>query len=62
MLTRAELQRALEDPDRPEAQAVLNQISRFAGVIKGTRPFWYRRRRSAKYLRIASMSRLFRYA
>ncbi len=48
VLTRAELQRALEDPDRPEAQAVLNQISRFAGVIKGTRPFWYRRRRECE--------------
>lgn len=34
--TKAELQQALEHPDRPEAQAMLNSISRFAGVIKGT--------------------------
>ncbi|EAQ84302.1 hypothetical protein CHGG_10706 [Chaetomium globosum CBS 148.51] len=48
VLTKAELQQALEDPDRPEAQAILNQISRFAGAIQGTRPYWYRRRRECE--------------
>jgi hypothetical protein len=43
-MTRAELQEALDNPDHPEAQAILNRISRYAGVIKGTRPYWYRRR------------------
>ncbi|EAQ89410.1 hypothetical protein CHGG_06029 [Chaetomium globosum CBS 148.51] len=48
VLTKAELQQALENPDRPEAQAILNQISRFAGAIQGTRPYWYRRRRECE--------------
>ncbi|EAQ85210.1 hypothetical protein CHGG_09224 [Chaetomium globosum CBS 148.51] len=47
-LTKEALQEALADPDRPEAQAILNRISRFAGVIKDTRPFWYRRRRECE--------------
>ena len=47
-LTKDELRQALEDPDRPEAQAILNRISRYAGVIKGTRPFWYRKRRECE--------------
>jgi hypothetical protein len=47
-LTKEALQEALADPDKPEAQAILNRISRFAGVIKGTRPFWYRRRRECE--------------
>jgi hypothetical protein len=47
-LTKEALQQALADPDTPEAQAILNRISRFAGVIKGTRPFWYRRRRECE--------------
>ncbi|EAQ88884.1 hypothetical protein CHGG_05503 [Chaetomium globosum CBS 148.51] len=47
-LTKEALQEALADPDRPEAQAILNRIFRFAGVIKGTRPFWYRRRRECE--------------
>jgi hypothetical protein len=38
-MTRAELQEALDNPDRPEAQAILNRISHYAGVIKGTRPY-----------------------
>jgi ATP-dependent DNA helicase PIF1 len=48
VLTKDELRQALEDPDRPNAQALLNQISRYAGVIKGTRPFWYRKRRECE--------------
>ncbi len=48
LLTKTDLQQALENPDRPEAQTILNQISRFAGAIKGTRPFWYRRRRECE--------------
>ena len=48
VMTKADIQEALEDPERPEAQALLNQISRFAGVIKGTRPYWYRRRRECE--------------
>src|SRR6266516_4700782 len=48
VLTKADLQQALHDPARPEAQVILNQISRFAGVIKSTRPFWYRRRRECE--------------
>jgi hypothetical protein len=47
-LAKQALQQALADPDTPEAQAILNRISRFAGVIKGTRPFWYRRRRECE--------------
>jgi ATP-dependent DNA helicase PIF1 len=47
-MTKAELQAALDNPDRPEAQAILNRISRYAGVIKGTRPYWYRRRRECE--------------
>ena len=47
-VTKAGLQQALEQPDGPEAQAMLNSISRFAGVIKGTRPFWYRKRRECE--------------
>ena len=35
---KAELQAALDNPDRPEAQAILNRISRYASVIKGARP------------------------
>ena len=47
-LTKEALQEALADPDTPEAQAILNRISRYASVIKGTRPFWYRRRRKCE--------------
>lgn len=47
-MTRAELQEALAEPERPEAQVILNRITRFAAVIKGTRPFWYRRRRECE--------------
>lgn len=47
-LTKDDLKEALADPDKPEAQAILNRISRFAGAIKGTRPFWYRRRRECE--------------
>ncbi|EAQ88882.1 hypothetical protein CHGG_05501 [Chaetomium globosum CBS 148.51] len=47
-LTKEALQEALADPDTPEAQAILNRISRYASVIKGTRPFWYRRRRECE--------------
>ena len=37
-MMKAELQAALDNPDRPEAQAILNRISRYASVIKGARP------------------------
>lgn len=47
-LTKAGLQEALEDPERPGAQAILNSISRSAAAIKGTRPYWYRRRRECE--------------
>jgi hypothetical protein len=33
--TRVELQEALADLERPEAQAILNQITQFVAVIKG---------------------------
>jgi hypothetical protein len=48
VLTKDELRQALEDPDRPTAQAILNQGSRYAGVIKRTRPFWYWKRRECE--------------
>jgi len=37
-MTKTELQAVLDNPDRHQAQAILNRISRYAGVIKGTRP------------------------
>lgn len=43
-ISKEDLRKALEDPDTPEAQALLNRISRYAGSLKGTRPFWYRRK------------------
>ena len=47
-LTKAALQEALEHPDQPRARAILSSISRCAGMIKGTRPYWYRRRRECE--------------
>lgn len=44
-LTKDQLMAALQDPETPEAQAILNRISRYASGLKGTRPFWYRRRK-----------------
>jgi len=44
-ISREELLDALKDPDKPEAQALLSSISRAAVNLKGTRPFWQRKRR-----------------
>ena len=45
IFTKDQLQTALGDPDTPEAQVLLNSISRCAAALRGTRPFWYRRRK-----------------
>ena len=44
-LTRDELIEALQNPESPEAKELLFSISRFASVLKGTRPYWYQRRK-----------------
>ncbi|KAK8912669.1 hypothetical protein VCV18_012348 [Metarhizium anisopliae] len=43
-LTREQLIQALEHSDDPEAQALINSITRHAVSIRGTRPFWNRKR------------------
>ncbi|KJK85038.1 hypothetical protein H633G_11133 [Metarhizium anisopliae BRIP 53284] len=43
-LTREQLVQALERSDDPEAQALINSITRHAVSIRGTRPFWNRKR------------------
>lgn len=48
LLTKAGLQEALQNPDQPGAKAILNSISRSISMIKGTRPFWYRKRRECE--------------
>src|ERR1700694_376293 len=44
-ISREELLDDLKDPDKPEAQALLSSISWAAVNLKGTRPFWQRKRR-----------------
>lgn len=43
-LTRGQLIQALEHSKDPEAQAPINSITRHAVSIRGTRPFWKRKR------------------
>ena len=43
-ISREELVAALEDPDAPRAKSLLNAISRAAVNLKGTRPFWFKKR------------------
>ncbi|KAJ2965409.1 hypothetical protein NQ176_g10632 [Zarea fungicola] len=43
-LTREQLMEALERSEDPEAQALINSITRHAVSIRGTRPFWNRKR------------------
>ncbi|KAF6517647.1 hypothetical protein HZS61_003208 [Fusarium oxysporum f. sp. conglutinans] len=43
-LTREQLIQALEHSEDPEAQALINSITRHAVSIRGTRPFWNKRR------------------
>ncbi|KAM4061282.1 PIF1-like helicase [Hirsutella rhossiliensis] len=43
-LTREQLIQALEHSEDPEAQALINSITRHAVSIRGTRPFWNRKR------------------
>ncbi|KJZ68018.1 hypothetical protein HIM_03883 [Hirsutella minnesotensis 3608] len=43
-LTREQLLQALEHSEDPEAQALINSITRQAVSIRGTRPFWNRKR------------------
>ncbi|EXU94568.1 helitron helicase-like domain protein, partial [Metarhizium robertsii] len=43
-LTREQLIQALERSDDPEAQALINSITRHVVSIRGTRPFWNRKR------------------
>ena len=44
-LTRDELIEALQNPESPEAKELLFSISRFASTLKGTRPYWFQRRK-----------------
>ncbi|KAJ3454226.1 hypothetical protein MRS44_018120 [Fusarium solani] len=44
-LTRADIEEAMAKPDEPEAQALIQSITRQAAVIRGTRPYWYRQRK-----------------
>ncbi|KAJ6436452.1 ATP-dependent DNA helicase PIF1 [Purpureocillium lavendulum] len=43
-LTREQLIQALEHSEDPDAQALINSITRHAVSIRGTRPFWNRKR------------------
>jgi hypothetical protein len=43
-LTREQIIQALEHSEDPEAQALINSITRHAVSIRGTRPFWNRKR------------------
>ncbi|KAF5139524.1 hypothetical protein E5D57_003320 [Metarhizium anisopliae] len=43
-LTREQLVQALEHSEDPEAQVLINSITRHAVPIRGTRPFWNRKR------------------
>ena len=43
-LTREQLIQALEHTEDPQAQALVNSITRHAVSIRGTRPFWNRKR------------------
>ncbi|KNB13921.1 hypothetical protein FOXG_12538 [Fusarium oxysporum f. sp. lycopersici 4287] len=43
-LTREQLIQALEHSEDPEAQALINSITRHAVSIRGTRPFWNKKR------------------
>ncbi|KAM4063335.1 ATP-dependent DNA helicase PIF1 [Hirsutella rhossiliensis] len=45
-LTREQLIEALEHSEDPEAQALINSITRHAVSIRGTRPFWNRKRQN----------------
>ncbi len=56
VLTRAELQRALEDPDRPEAQAVLTRYPGLPALSKARGHFGIAAAGSAKHSRTASVS------
>ncbi|KJZ68228.1 hypothetical protein HIM_12379 [Hirsutella minnesotensis 3608] len=44
-LTRADLEEAMAMPDEPEAQALIQSITRQAAVVRGTRPYWYKQRK-----------------
>ncbi|KAI8710750.1 ATP-dependent DNA helicase [Fusarium sp. LHS14.1] len=44
-LTRADIEEAMARPDEPEAQALIQSITRQAAVIRGTRPYWYKQRK-----------------
>lgn len=44
-LTRADLEEAMAKPEEPEAQALIQSITRQAAVIRGTRPYWYKQRK-----------------
>ncbi|KAM4064224.1 ATP-dependent DNA helicase PIF1 [Hirsutella rhossiliensis] len=39
------LQEAMAEPDEPEAQDLIQSITRQAAVIRGTRPYWYKQRK-----------------
>ncbi|KAJ3535345.1 hypothetical protein NM208_g7167 [Fusarium decemcellulare] len=44
-ITRDDLLRAFQDAESAEAQQLLNSINRQTAQLRGTRPYWYRKRR-----------------
>ncbi|KAJ6436102.1 ATP-dependent DNA helicase PIF1 [Purpureocillium lavendulum] len=45
LLTRDDLLEAFQNPESAEAQQLLNSINRQTAQLRGTRPYWYRKRR-----------------
>lgn len=44
-ITRDDLLRAFQDAESAEAQQLLNSVNRQTAQLRGTRPYWYRKRR-----------------
>ncbi|PWI63922.1 hypothetical protein PCL_03007 [Purpureocillium lilacinum] len=64
-LTRDDLLEAFQNPESAEAQQLLNSINRQTAQLRGTRPYWYRKRReleSYAYNLRCPVSRLARVA
>ncbi|KJZ70268.1 hypothetical protein HIM_10349 [Hirsutella minnesotensis 3608] len=45
LITRDDLLEAFQNPESAEAQQLLNSINRQTAQLRGTRPYWYRKRR-----------------
>ncbi|KJZ74108.1 hypothetical protein HIM_06354 [Hirsutella minnesotensis 3608] len=45
LITRDDLLEAFQNPESAEAQRLLNSINRQTAQLRGTRPYWYRKRR-----------------